>query len=405
MSMSSFSRSARPLTEAPQPGDNALMLSSRFFLDSIGLAVSLAMIVAVCVLSRKSGARPFLSLLFLETGLYFLGDLLSLEPRLVGLSLALNLGNNLYGLPSLYLFAKESLGLETRPFLRHYLPAAIVMPIGLGLAIDTASRGMRGGAALAAFMVLLLLAQSSQLVVYGLSALRLAGRRRGPGPNWPRRVVLSAMIGYAAFLAISWLSMANLFARELFDLPLPTLQGTDLAASLVAVFLAWTVGLGAIWGVDAAAAAGPKYGGRELSDVDRAALIRRLMAILEAEEDLASPEVAPRRLAERIGEPYYLVSRAVNEGEGRSMAELVNEYRVARAKALLAKGGGETILEIALASGFQSKSTFNEVFRSLVGQTPSHYLASMHEARCASEMLGHRPASRDARNREEDRDD
>jgi len=84
----------------------------------------------------------------------------------------------------------------------------------------------------------------------------------------------------------------------------------------------------------------------------------------------------PRQLAERIREPYYLVSRAVNEGEGKTVADLVNEYRILRAKELLSGRPEATILEIAMDSGFQVKSTFNEVFKRTTGMTPGEFRRS-----------------------------
>jgi AraC-like DNA-binding protein len=356
-------------------------MDARLLLDVAGLAVSLIMAVAVVLSSRRPGGqRPFLSLLFLESLLFFLGDLLNSRGLRPGLAFALSLGSNFYGLPSLYFFAQESLGGRPRRVLPHYLPALVAIPLGTGLALATAARGFHGGPALAAYMVALPAGQTAQLIAYGRAGLRLAAPSGRGRAAWPRRIILAALVGYGCFVAISWLSIGNLMLGELLGRPPVPLPGIDFSSSLVAVFLTWTLGLGAVWGADAAAAAAataalaaPKYGGTVLPSGDAALVLGRLHALLSSEEDLASPEVAPRRLAARINEPYYLVSRAVNEVEGMSMADLVNRYRVDRAKELLVKDSSATILDIALASGFQSKSTFNEVFRRSTGTTPGDY--------------------------------
>ncbi|MCM8557054.1 helix-turn-helix domain-containing protein [Sphingomicrobium sediminis] len=69
------------------------------------------------------------------------------------------------------------------------------------------------------------------------------------------------------------------------------------------------------------------------------------------------------------------VSRSINEGLGVNFSELVNGLRVDHAKQQM-RTSGQTILEIALDSGFGSKASFNRVFRDLTGQTPSQYRRS-----------------------------
>ena len=350
-------------------------MDARFLLDLIGLAVTAPMILAVVLGARRPGARrPFLALVFLEAALYFLGDILSLSRGTAAAALALNLGSLFYGLPSLYFFAREAAGLAPRRALPHYLPALAAAPLGIGLALATAARGFRGGPVLLAYLVLAPLAQTAQYLAYGKAALSLP--RRGDGkPDWTRRAVLAVLSGYGLFLLVSWPGLGLLLAAEATGTRPRPLPSVSLSSSLVAVLLAWTLGLCALWGKDAAEtrAAAPKYGGRPLPEGEGTRLVERARALLAAEEDLSGEGVEPRRLAARLGAPYHDLSRAVNELTGASVADLVNEVRIGRAKALLSGRPDLGILDVALESGFAAKSTFNEVFRKRVGSSPSEY--------------------------------
>jgi len=362
-----------------------------FWLSALGLALSLPAAIAILLASRKPGGRrPYLALVFAEAGLYFLAELLSALLGRNALSLAMNYGSVLYGLPALYLYAREALGEGSERPLRHFIPALALLPVGVGLALVVASRGWRGGSAALAYVVIVLSAQTAQLVGYGRASLALAPRGDGPtGSEWPRRAVMAALAGYGAFLALSWLGLGATVAREFLGWETAPLSALDRPSILVAVLLAWTLGLCALWGSGASAGAAggkkgsaasgaPKYGGRPLSETEATRILGRLEALLRNEENLASPQVAPRALAERLGLPYYLLSRAVNERGGETFSELLNRHRVERAKGLLLERPDLGILEVALEAGFQSKSTFNDLFRRSTGLSPSAW----RESRC-----------------------
>lgn len=349
-------------------------MEARLFLSILGLGLSLPVALGMVLASRRPGARkPWLALVLLESGLYFLAELLATLLGRTALPLVLNFASVFYGMPSLYFYARDVLGEAPTKTLRHYLPALINVPLGACLALGVAAHGYRGGLVTAAYLVVAELGQTAQLIAYGRAGLALTRPELGPGREWPHRIVLAALAGYGTFLALAWSSLGITLASEILGRPIPIPQGLDLSSLIAVVLLAWTLGLCALWGREATKAKAGKYGGRPLSKAEAEALVARARALLAAEPDLASPGVEPRRLAERLGEPYYLLSRAVNEGEGMTIGDLVNGYRVERAKALLRSRPGLGILEVALESGFQAKSTFNEVFRKATGISPREY--------------------------------
>ena len=79
-------------------------------------------------------------------------------------------------------------------------------------------------------------------------------------------------------------------------------------------------------------------------------------------------------LSERSGWPPNYISQALNQALGRNFFEFVNGFRIAAAQRCLADPhDGRAILDIAMACGFGSKSTFNTVFKRMTGVTPSDY--------------------------------
>ncbi|MFK8052541.1 MAG: helix-turn-helix domain-containing protein [Woeseiaceae bacterium] len=82
-----------------------------------------------------------------------------------------------------------------------------------------------------------------------------------------------------------------------------------------------------------------------------------------------------KEVASRLATNETYVSRALNRGLKVSFNRFVNDLRVAHAQGLILEGSG-SLLDIANASGFNSKATFNRVFRELAGQTPSQFKRS-----------------------------
>lgn len=66
------------------------------------------------------------------------------------------------------------------------------------------------------------------------------------------------------------------------------------------------------------------------------------------------------------------VSRAINSQNGTNFHEFVNEYRINLVKLELVSSK-EQIIIIAYNNGFNSKSTFNSVFKKFTGITPSQF--------------------------------
>lgn len=85
-----------------------------------------------------------------------------------------------------------------------------------------------------------------------------------------------------------------------------------------------------------------------------------------------------RTLSESLGLSEQMVSWAINTGGNITFSDLINQKRIDEVKLGLAnKNNTKNILNIAFDAGFNSKSSFNGVFKRLVGKTPTQYIKSL----------------------------
>ncbi|TCV95872.1 AraC family transcriptional regulator [Luteibacter rhizovicinus] len=101
----------------------------------------------------------------------------------------------------------------------------------------------------------------------------------------------------------------------------------------------------------------------------------RLARLMEGPGALyLEPALTIAQVAKRSGYPEYLVSAVINRRFGCCFWEYVNRLRIEAVRVRLADpDDSRSILDIAYASGFTSKSTFNAAFKKQTGDTPSAY--------------------------------
>lgn len=105
------------------------------------------------------------------------------------------------------------------------------------------------------------------------------------------------------------------------------------------------------------------------------AALRRIRQALEEEKLYLNPTLTLAELAAHTGLAPRLISATVNQGFGQSFNDVVNGYRVAEVKRRLAAPDAQrfTLLGIALESGFNSKTTFNRIFKQFTGVAPREW--------------------------------
>ncbi|AFV00791.1 helix-turn-helix domain-containing protein [Simiduia agarivorans] len=112
----------------------------------------------------------------------------------------------------------------------------------------------------------------------------------------------------------------------------------------------------------------------EDEDLDEQA-VQKVRQAMEQDQLYLEQNVNIEGFASRINLPVRTVSNVINKHFNSNFFEFINGYRVEAAKQMLADPAcdNQTILDILLAAGFNSKSAFHRFFSRLVGMSPSEF--------------------------------
>ncbi|MBO0358851.1 helix-turn-helix domain-containing protein [Hymenobacter sp. BT186] len=104
-------------------------------------------------------------------------------------------------------------------------------------------------------------------------------------------------------------------------------------------------------------------------------VVERIRRALQDERLYLNPTLTLAELSAHTGLAPRLISFTVNNGFGQSFNDLVNGYRVTEVKRRLATPDAQrlTLLGIAFESGFNSKTTFNRIFKQFTGVAPRDF--------------------------------
>jgi len=112
-----------------------------------------------------------------------------------------------------------------------------------------------------------------------------------------------------------------------------------------------------------------------LDETEVDVIIKKLDGLMTDKEVFLDPDLTLDRLARKLIIPARHISNAVNQVHGRNISQVINEYRIERAKQLL-ENTLDPITQVYLNSGFQTKSNFHREFTRITQQTPSAYRRS-----------------------------
>lgn len=119
----------------------------------------------------------------------------------------------------------------------------------------------------------------------------------------------------------------------------------------------------------------PKYSSSSLDKPRVESHIARIANYLEEKQPYLNEHLKLPDLADALDLSVNDLSQVINEGMGKTFPDLLNEYRLAVVKHKLLDPAEDkkTILALALESGFQSKASFNRIFKTKEGMTPSEF--------------------------------
>lgn len=124
-----------------------------------------------------------------------------------------------------------------------------------------------------------------------------------------------------------------------------------------------------------------KYSNSGLAENDMQRIINALENKMQLEKSYLDTELTIDALAESISCTRHHLSQAINGKLNKSFYDYINHYRVEEAKHLLGNPDKDVhkIASIAYDAGFNSISTFNDVFKKVTGSTPSQYRKQREE--------------------------
>jgi AraC-like DNA-binding protein len=118
-----------------------------------------------------------------------------------------------------------------------------------------------------------------------------------------------------------------------------------------------------------------KYEWSSLTPETSERYLRRLLQSMAEEKLYLDTELTVAKLAEKLSIPPPHLSQIINERLKQSFVDFINTYRVEEAKRKLLDPLKRhySVLAIAEEAGFNSKSSFNSVFKKHAQMTPSEF--------------------------------
>ncbi len=123
----------------------------------------------------------------------------------------------------------------------------------------------------------------------------------------------------------------------------------------------------------------------QLTDEEHRSIFERLEQSMMHTELFTDADLTLDKLAGAIGISRYHLSETLNNYANKSFYHYVNEYRVRRITEQMQRLSNNisavNMLSLAYDNGFKAKSSFNQYFKKITGNTPTEYLKSLAEAK------------------------
>lgn len=115
------------------------------------------------------------------------------------------------------------------------------------------------------------------------------------------------------------------------------------------------------------------YKHSRLNEADVNQFKSRIQEILDSERLYLRNDLRLNHISERLGLADYHTSQVISQGFRTSFYRLVRSYRIREAAERLQSPDNKSITEVMIGVGFNSKSSFNQAFKEIIGVTPTEY--------------------------------
>ena len=120
----------------------------------------------------------------------------------------------------------------------------------------------------------------------------------------------------------------------------------------------------------------PKYERSSLNDVAKKKLVQKLEKYLKFDKPFLNNHLKLDDIAKHLKTNRQYLSQVINETYHQNFYALINDYRIKESKKMFfdKKHKKLSIMGVANSVGFNSKSTFNTLFKKSTGLTPSQFI-------------------------------
>jgi AraC-like DNA-binding protein len=119
----------------------------------------------------------------------------------------------------------------------------------------------------------------------------------------------------------------------------------------------------------------PKYERSGLKEEDAGKYLQVLLQYMEREKPYLDVDLTIHDISNALDIPRHYLTQVINGLLGKNFYTFINEYRIQEVKKLLVDDefSKYTLTSIAFEAGFNSKSSFNSVFKTTTGMTPTEF--------------------------------
>lgn len=291
--------------------------------------------------------------------------------------------------PLLYFYVQERTGNSPKRILQHLIP----------LVVEVALQGIMIGYAIHRdqlyyntpfyfyFTPAIYLAAGVSLFYYLWLSLRLIkGYETWAIDNFSnlKEVTLRWLVRFIISFRILWMVWIPFTAIFLiffkYQLQYPAVVLTLYLLLLGGTYLAFGIGIAAIRHphfivVSRPAERSQSKAFAKLAESTIQAYADQLTSLMNREKLYLNENLSLKEVSATLNCDPNLISYILNNHMGKSFHDLINEYRIEDVKAKIAdpRWNHLSLLGIALDCGFNSKTTFNRVFRQVTGVTPTEF--------------------------------
>ncbi len=199
--------------------------------------------------------------------------------------------------------------------------------------------------------------------------------------DWLMRLSSLALITMVCWCVATWVSFENIiFAEQLLRL-------SSVSMLIIIIFITayqlinqpevFKQNLEMNLTVDEAglSAAAGKYAKQNIDEKMQDRYLEKLNSFMEEKRPYLDESITIKGLSGLVDIPSHHLSILINNRLNKNFYTFINEYRIRDAAAILNDplNSDASIISVAFRVGFNSKSTFNSVFKKITGQTPSEY--------------------------------